>query len=80
MAEALEDGVVSDPAAVADYHRRIRIGADRMATLVDDLFELSRINAGALRLSPVDVPLGDVVSDAVAAAAAAGRGAPGTGW
>ncbi|MDI1464407.1 HAMP domain-containing sensor histidine kinase [Catellatospora sp. KI3] len=69
MAEALEDGVVSDPATVAEYHRRIRTGTDRMAALVDDLFELSRINSGALRLSPVDVPLGEVVSDAVAAAA-----------
>ncbi|MEV4411764.1 HAMP domain-containing sensor histidine kinase [Catellatospora sp. NPDC049609] len=76
MAEALEDGVVSEPAAVAEYHRRIRTGTDRMAALVDDLFELSRINAGALALSPVDVPLGEVVSDAVAAAAplAAARG------
>ena len=50
MAEALEDGVVGDPATVAEYHRRIRTETDRMARLVDDLFELSRINAGALRL------------------------------
>jgi signal transduction histidine kinase len=69
MAEALEDGVVSDPASVADYHRRIRIETDRMARLVDDLFELSRINAGALRLSLANVALGDIVSDAVASAA-----------
>ncbi|MDQ7911249.1 HAMP domain-containing sensor histidine kinase [Phytohabitans sp. ZYX-F-186] len=67
MAEALEDKVVHDPATVADYHRRIRVETDRMTQLVDDLFELSRINAGALRLSPSTVPLGDVVSDAVAA-------------
>lgn len=68
MAEALEDGVVADPATVTDYHRRIRTEADRMAGLVDDLFELSRINAGALRLSLAAVSLGDVVSDAVASA------------
>jgi signal transduction histidine kinase len=66
MAEALEDGVVGDAATVADYHRRIRTEADRMARLVDDLFELSRINAGALRLSLASVSLGDLVSDAVA--------------
>ena len=36
--------------------------------LVDDLFELSRIHAGALRLDPADVALGDVVSDALASA------------
>jgi signal transduction histidine kinase len=75
MAEALEDGVVDDPATVADYHRRIRVEADRMAGLVDDLFELSRINAGALRLSLGAVALGDVVSDAVAAATPAARAA-----
>jgi signal transduction histidine kinase len=75
MAEALEDGVVDDPATVADYHRRIRVEADRMAGLVDDLFELSRINAGALRLSVGAVPLGDVVSDAVASATPAARAA-----
>lgn len=68
MAEALEDGVVTDEATVADYHRRIRMETDRMTQLVDDLFELSRINAGALRLSLGTVPLGDVVSDAVASA------------
>lgn len=68
MAEALEDGVVSDPATVAQYHGRMRAETDRIASLVDDLFELSRINSGALRLKPSRVALGDVVSDAVAAA------------
>jgi signal transduction histidine kinase len=69
MAEALEDGIVVDAETVADYHRRIRVETDRMAGLVDDLFELSRINAGALRLSLATVPLADVISDAVASAA-----------
>ncbi|MDG6108332.1 HAMP domain-containing histidine kinase [Dactylosporangium aurantiacum] len=68
MTEALEDGVVSDPETVADYHHRISAETDRMAALVDDLFELSRINAGALRLTLAEVPLGDVVSDAIASA------------
>ncbi|MDG4782186.1 ATP-binding protein [Micromonospora sp. WMMD961] len=66
MAEALEDRVVRDPDTVDDYHRRIRLETDRMTRLVDDLFELSRINAGALRLSLTAVPLGEVVSDALA--------------
>ncbi|MFC7547464.1 sensor histidine kinase [Plantactinospora sp. GCM10030261] len=68
MAEALEDRVVADPATVAEYHRRIRTETDRMARLVDDLFELSRINAGALRLTLSAVPLRDLVSDALASA------------
>ncbi|WP_249999158.1 sensor histidine kinase KdpD [Actinoplanes sp. M2I2] len=86
MAEALEDGVVGDPATVGEYHRRIRVGADRMTQLVDDLFELSRINAGALRLALTVVPLHEVVSDALAGVAplAASRRitltAPESGW
>ncbi len=73
MAEALEDGVVADAATVTEYHRRIRAETDRMAGLVDDLFELSRINAGALRLTLESVSLADVVSDAVATAAPVAR-------
>ncbi|MFF3854392.1 sensor histidine kinase [Micromonospora sp. NPDC002575] len=69
MAEALEDRIIDDPATVDEYHRRIRVETDRMAQLVDDLFELSRINAGALRLAPTTVPLRDVVSDAIAGVA-----------
>jgi signal transduction histidine kinase len=86
MAEALEDGVVADPEAVSEYHRRILAETDRMSGLVDDLFELSRIHAGALRLRPSQVPLSEVVSDAIAAVKplAASKGiridAPEQGW
>ena len=86
MAEALEDGVVEDEATAADYHRRIRVETDRMTQLVDDLFELSRINAGALHLAPSAVPLRDVVSDAIAGVAPLAESrrisvlAPETGW
>jgi len=68
MTEALEDKVVSDPATVAEYHRRMRHETDRMTLLVDDLFQLSRINAGALGLTLEQVSLRDIVSDAVSAA------------
>ena len=71
MSEALEDGVVDDADTVARYHRTIRHEADRLAGLVDDLFELSRIHAGALALAPEPVPLADVVGDAVAGASVA---------
>jgi signal transduction histidine kinase len=86
MAEALEDRVVADPQTVAEYHRRLRVETGRMTQLVDDLFELSRINAGALRLVQTIVPLRDVVSDAIAGVAplAAGKNvtlvAAETGW
>ncbi len=68
MAEALDDGVVSGPADVARYHRTILAEADRLAGLVDDLFELSRIHAGALHLRLAHASLDDLVSDALAAA------------
>ena len=65
MAEALEDGVAEDPAR---YHRQIRVEADRLSGLVDDLFELSRIQSGALQLSLTDVSGADLIHDALAGA------------
>ena len=66
MAEALEDGVVTEPSQVGRYHARMTRETDRLAAMVDDLFELSRIHAGALRLQLDAVSLADIVSDAVA--------------
>ncbi|MBZ5740393.1 sensor histidine kinase [Nocardioides mangrovi] len=65
MTEALEDGMAADPQR---YHRQIRAEVDRMVRMVDDLFELSRIHAGVLRLTPEPVMLGDLVSEAIAGA------------
>jgi len=70
MAEALEDGVVADRDTVRRYYRNLRQETDRLAHLVDDLFELSRINAGALSLNFTPVSLADLVSDALAGASA----------
>ncbi len=69
MVEALDDGVVDDPDEVRRYHFQLMTEADRLARLVDDLFELSRIEAGALAVSVERVPLGELVSDVVASAA-----------
>lgn len=65
MAEALEDGIATDPPR---YHRQIRGEVDRMVQMVDDLFELSRIHAGQLVVEPQPVVVGDLVSEAIAAA------------
>jgi signal transduction histidine kinase len=73
MAEALEDGVASDSDSIARYHKAIRVEVDRLSGLVDDLFELSRISAGALRLQMERVSLEDLVSDTLAAAAGIAR-------
>jgi signal transduction histidine kinase len=71
MVEALEDRVVEDPDTVARYHRTMRREADRLAGLVDDLFELSRIHAGSLSLELERVALDELVSDALAGVAIA---------
>ncbi|WOQ16133.1 HAMP domain-containing sensor histidine kinase [Raineyella sp. W15-4] len=63
MAEALEEGLVDDP---LEYIRQIRLQVDRVNLMVDDLFELSKIHSGTLRLCPEPVVLVDLASDAVA--------------
>jgi signal transduction histidine kinase len=65
MAEALEDDVAEDPGR---YHRQIRREVDRLSRMVDDLFELSRIQSGALTLSLHQVEVGDLVSDVLSGA------------
>ncbi|MFI9558957.1 sensor histidine kinase [Nonomuraea endophytica] len=72
MAEALEDGVVTD----RRYVTRIRHEVERLSVMVDDLFELSRIHAGALRLSRSRIGLADLVADTLAGveAVAAAKG------
>ncbi|MCX4915944.1 HAMP domain-containing sensor histidine kinase [Streptomyces sp. NPDC005386] len=65
MSEALEDGVAADPDR---YLRQIRTEVERLNDMVGDLFELSRIHAGALALSPSRVSVYDLVGDALAGA------------
>ncbi|WP_406193563.1 HAMP domain-containing histidine kinase [Kitasatospora sp. NBC_01560] len=65
MAEALEDGVAEDPGR---YLVRIRTEVERLTGMVDDLFELSRIQAGTLSLTLSRVSVYDLVDDALAGA------------
>ncbi len=65
MAEALEDGVAEDPAR---YHRQICIEVDRLSAMVEDLFALSRITAGSLRLTLEPVSLEEIVHHVLASA------------
>ena len=66
MAEALEDQVVTDPREVNRYHTQIRLETDRLARMIDDLFQLSKIHAGTLRLSPKLVGLEDLIAEVAA--------------
>jgi signal transduction histidine kinase len=73
MAEALDDGVVTDDATIRRYYRSLTEGADHLARMVDDLFELSQVDSGTLHLDLDRVAVGDIASDAVAAAAVIGQ-------
>jgi signal transduction histidine kinase len=63
MSEALEDGVADVPEL---YYKQMRAAVDRLARMVDDLFELSRIQSGSFALDTDQVALDDLVSDCVA--------------
>ncbi|MER6115702.1 HAMP domain-containing histidine kinase [Streptomyces sp. A0642] len=65
MSEALEDGMAVDSRR---YLRQIRTEVERMNDMVGDLFELSRIHAGSLTLSPTRISVYDLVGDALAGA------------
>ncbi len=45
MLEALSDGVVDDPATVRRYHETMRLQVSHLANLIDDLFELTQLDA-----------------------------------
>jgi len=68
MAEALEDQVVTDEGEVSRYHTQIRLEADRLAAMIGDLFELSRIHTGALRLCRRMADLENLTAEVVASA------------
>jgi len=63
LAESMEEGVLEDPST---FPARVRAQVETMGRMVDDLFELSRITSGGVRLRTEQVELLDVVSDAVA--------------
>ncbi|WP_371261046.1 sensor histidine kinase [Arthrobacter sp. yr096] len=63
MTEALEDGMASD---VPGYYRKIIGQTEQMTAMVNDLLELSKIQAGSLRLRAEPLDLYDLVSDALA--------------
>ncbi|WP_159707342.1 cell wall metabolism sensor histidine kinase WalK [Arthrobacter sp. 18067] len=62
MTEALEDGMASD---VPGYYRKIIGQTEQMTAMVNDLLELSKIQAGSLRLRAEPLDLYDLVSDAL---------------
>jgi signal transduction histidine kinase len=67
MAEAIDDGIVEDPDTVRRYVGEMRGAIESLVTLVDDLFELVQLDAGAIEAESERARVGDVVRSAVAA-------------
>jgi two-component system sensor histidine kinase BaeS len=63
MVEALED----DLAEPAEYLPAIRAQTEILSALVEDLFELARIDAGGLALELREAPLGELVASCLGA-------------
>ena len=65
MLEALIDGVVDSRDETEDYHRRLLTEVKNLSGLVDDLFQLSLLDVGALRLDIQLTPLQELVVDTI---------------
>jgi two-component system, OmpR family, phosphate regulon sensor histidine kinase PhoR len=74
--EALEDGAMQEPATGRRFLEKIRVHADRMAALVSDLLELSRLESGERAPTWQDVAPAEVAEEVAAsfADAAARKG------
>jgi signal transduction histidine kinase len=61
MLEALEDGLLEPETTLPTLREQVRV----LSGLVDDLFELARIDAGALTIEPQDACLGTLIAGCV---------------
>ncbi|MGI8914222.1 MAG: HAMP domain-containing sensor histidine kinase [Chloroflexota bacterium] len=62
-AEALQDGVVTEPEDVQRYLRTMLQDVTYLSRLIDDLFELARLEGGGLVLDRTETSLRDLISD-----------------
>lgn len=76
LGDAVADGVVTAPEEVADYQRQARTHLRHLEALVEDLFELARIDAGDVAWLVEPVLVAAIADEAVDAfrASAASRG------
>ena len=65
MLEALSDGLIDDPETVRRYHATMRGQVMHLSRLIDDLFELSQLDAGEQPYQFMRADLTDVVRTAV---------------
>jgi signal transduction histidine kinase len=66
MVEAIDERVVDDPESMRRYARQMRRSVRQLGAMIDDLFELAQLDAGAIETETHRARLGEVVSSAVA--------------
>ena len=67
--ETLEDGALEDPESNRRFLGIIRRNAERMHSLIDDILELSAIEAGTVKVEIAGLPLRPLVGDVLTALA-----------
>ncbi|MFN8595623.1 MAG: ATP-binding protein [Anaerolineae bacterium] len=73
LLEALADGLVDDPATVQRYYRVAQQDSRALSQLIDDLFEVSQMDAGGLKLDLAPNSIGDLISDTIESFSEAAR-------
>lgn len=66
MNEAMLDGVVTDPDTIRRYRQQIHQEIRHLSQLIDDLFDLSQLDTGHLKLNRVQTHLSDLIHTAIA--------------
>jgi len=66
MVEAIDEGIVDDPPTMRRYASEMRRSMAQLVAMVDDLFELAQLDAGAIEAETTRARLGEVVRSAVA--------------
>jgi signal transduction histidine kinase len=63
LVEALADGMIDDPATSRRYLEQARKQIDHLSLLIDDLFQVSQLDAGGIPLNLEPASLVDLISD-----------------
>ena len=73
MVESINDGVVDDPETVRRYLRSTQSEVENLSQLINDLFELSLMDAGGLELHVESASIADLISDTIESMSARAR-------
>ena len=67
LVDAIDDDLVTDPATRRDYLERISTNVHALSALIEDLFELSRLESGDIRWTMERVLLDELVCETIEA-------------